>query len=102
KKAEKVNFRSSNIQGSGVSVQENKLIGVCMGLEKDKISSPIIGEGGIYVVQRTGDMQSESSQDEYKSDKERLSMSYRQRVANAVGNALRESAKIEDYRYERR
>ena len=27
KKAEKVNFRSSNIPGSGVSVQENKLIG---------------------------------------------------------------------------
>ena len=102
KKAEKVNFRSSNIPGSGVSVQENKLIGVCMGLEKDKISSPVIGEGGIYVVQRTGDLQSEQSQDEYKSDKERLSMSYRQRAANAVGNALRESAKIEDYRYERR
>lgn len=102
KKAEKVNFRVSNIPGSGVSAQENKLIGVCMGLEKDKISSPVIGEGGIYVVQRTGDLQSENSQDEYKSDKERLSVSYRQRAANAVGNALRESAKIEDYRYERK
>jgi parvulin-like peptidyl-prolyl isomerase len=102
KKAEKVTFRASNIPGSGISAQENKLVGICMGLEKDKISSPIIGEGGVYVVQRTGDIQSETSQDDYKSDKERQSMSYRQRAANAVGNALRESAKIEDYRYERR
>lgn len=102
KKAEKVTMRSSNIPGSGVNAQENKLVGICMGLEKDKISSPIIGEGGVYVIQRTGDMTSETSQDDYKSDKDRQSASYRQRTANAVGNALRESAKIEDYRYERR
>ena len=102
KKAEKVTFRSSNIPGSGVPVQENKLIGICMGLEKDKISSPIIGEGGVYVVQRTGDVQSETSQDNYQTDKDRQSMSYRQRAAGAAGSALRESAKIEDYRYEKR
>jgi len=102
KKAEKISFRSSNIPGSGVSVQENKLIGICMGLEKDKISSPIVGEGGVYVIQRTGDLQSETSQDNYQTDKDRQSISFRQRASNAVGNALRESAKIEDYRFERR
>jgi hypothetical protein len=51
KKGENITFRSGSIPGSGVSVSENVIIGACMGLKTGTVSLPIVGKGGVYVIQ---------------------------------------------------
>ena len=102
KKGENITMKSNNIPGSGVSGLENELIGVCFGLKTGFMSSPIVGKGGIYVVQRNADIAPGTSADNYLADQDRLNNTWQQRASNAVFNAYKESANVEDNRYERR
>jgi len=56
KKADNVSMRSSNLPMSGVSGQENVVIGACFGIGTGKMSKAIIGKGGVYVIQRSADV----------------------------------------------
>ncbi|MCC6599838.1 MAG: peptidylprolyl isomerase, partial [Crocinitomicaceae bacterium] len=100
KRGENITLKSTNIPGSGVSQPENELIGVCFGLKKDFISSPIKGKGGIYVVQRTADIIEGSSADNYASDRENLANSLQSRAGMGIFNSMKEEANIVDNRFE--
>ena len=102
KKAENLTMKNSNIPGSGVNAQENKVIGACFGLGSGKISKAIIGKGGVYVIQRNSDIVPGTSTDNYVSDQDKTMSTYQQRSANAIFNSFKEAAKIEDDRYSRR
>jgi peptidyl-prolyl cis-trans isomerase D len=100
KKGENLTLRSSNIPGSGVSQPENELIGLCFGLKKDFISSPIKGKGGVYVIQRTSDIVEGQSQDGYVTDKNNAMTNMQSRAAMQVYNSLKEESDVEDNRFE--
>ncbi len=102
KHADNITLRSNNISGSGVSVAENQLIGTLFGLKTGYMSSPIVGKGGIYVITRLADVAPGASTDDFVSDQDRLNGTWQQRAAGSVYNALKETADIEDNRYERR
>jgi peptidyl-prolyl cis-trans isomerase D len=102
KKAENVTMRSSNLPMSGVSAQENVVIGACFGIGTGKMSKAIIGKGGVYVIQRSADAVSGESTDNYESDRDRTTSSYQQKTSNSIFSSFREAAQIEDNRYERR
>jgi len=95
-------MKSANIPGSGVSAAENEIIGACFGLKKDFLSSPIKGKGGVYVLQRTSDVASVESQDNYTTDRETIMTSNKSRAPFSLYNAFRESADVIDLRFERR
>jgi peptidyl-prolyl cis-trans isomerase D len=102
KKAENVTMRSSNLPSSGVSVQENLVIGACFGLGTGKMSKAIIGKGGVYVIQRSSDVTVAESVDNYASDLDRTTSTYQQKAANSIFNSFKEAAQVEDNRFERR
>lgn len=102
KHADNVTMRSNNFSGSGVSDAENQLIGTLFGLKTGVMTSPIVGKGGIYVITRMADVSPGASTDDYASDRDRLNNTWQQRAASSVKNSLKESADIEDNRYERR
>jgi peptidyl-prolyl cis-trans isomerase D len=101
KKGSNITLKSSNIPGSGVSAQEHALIGACFGIPKGNISSPIKGEGGVYVIQRSTDVALVESQDGYLSDRDNLTKGYQARAAMSIFNSFREYGEVEDNRYER-
>jgi parvulin-like peptidyl-prolyl isomerase len=102
KKADNVSMRSSNLPMSGVSGQENVVIGACFGIGTGKMSKAIIGKGGVYVIQRSADVVAGESADNYDSDRDRTTASYQQKATNTVFTSFREASEIEDNRYDRR
>ena len=102
KKADNVSMRSSNLPMSGVSGQENVVIGACFGIGTGKMSKAIIGKGGVYVIQRSADVVVGESADNYDSDRDRTTASFQQKATNTVFTSFREAAQIEDNRYDRR
>lgn len=102
KKGENITFRSGSIPGSGVSVAENVIIGACLGLKTGTVSLPIVGKGGVYVIQRSADIVPGTSADNYLSDQDRTMKNWQQRAASGVFNSFREAANIEDNRFDRR
>jgi ABC-type polysaccharide transport system permease subunit len=81
---------------------ENTVIGACFGLNTGTMSKAIVGKGGIYVIQRSADITTAESVDNYVSDMDRTSATYQQKAANSVFNSFKEAAQVEDNRYERR
>lgn len=100
KKGSNITLRSANIPGSGVSGQEHALIGACFGIPTGNISTPIKGEGGVYVIQRTSEIVAGSSQDGYLTDRDNLARGLQSRAAMSVFNSFRENGDVEDNRYE--
>lgn len=102
KKADNISMRSANLPMSGVSGQENVVVGACFGLGTGKMSKAIIGKGGVYVIQRSADVVLGESADNYESDRDRTTASYQQKTTGTIFTSFREAAEIEDNRYERR
>ncbi len=102
KHADNVSMKSNNIPSSGVSVAENKVVGAAFGLKTGTMSTPIIGEGGIYVLQRNSDVAQGTSTDNYLTDIETLSQGFSSRASSDVYRSYKESANIEDNRFTRR
>jgi peptidyl-prolyl cis-trans isomerase D len=102
KKGENLTMKSGSIPGSGVNVAENMIIGACFGIKTGNISQPIVGKGGVYVIQRTADITPGTSADNYLSDQDKAMRNFQQRAASGIFNSFREAANIEDNRFERR
>jgi len=100
KQGSNITLKSNNIPGSGVSMAENALIGACFGIKKDFISSPIKGDGGVYVIQRTADIIETESQDNYLTDRDNMAKSLQSRAAMSIFNSFRENGEVEDNRFE--
>jgi peptidyl-prolyl cis-trans isomerase D len=99
KQAENLTMNMSNIPGSGINEQENAVVGVCFGLPTGNISSPIEGKGGIYVIQRSGDLALTSSVDNYATEKKRLTENARRGASFLIFNSFKEAAEITDNRF---
>lgn len=101
KKAEKLNLRASNIPGSNVAVQEPEVVGIAFGIQKDFVTAPIQGKGGVYVIRRASDLTEGQSQDGYLSDRSNTMNTMQARAAMSIFNSFREEGNVEDNRFER-
>jgi parvulin-like peptidyl-prolyl isomerase len=99
KRSENVSLRNVNIPEAGISEQEFALVGTCIGIPKDKVSEPIVGEGGVYVVQRLTDVVEAQSLDNYATEKKSVSLGAKSSLAQRIFGAYRESADIDDRRF---
>jgi hypothetical protein len=75
------------------------LVGTCFGSAKDKISEPIIGEGGVYVIQRLTDVQEAQSLDNYANERKSATMSAKPSISQRIFGSYKESADIDDRRF---
>jgi hypothetical protein len=92
-------WRNSNLPEAGVGEQEFALIGKCFGMAKGQVSEPIIGEGAVYVVQKTAETTDAQSMDGYKNEKRMLQQNAKASMAGRVFGAYREAADIDDRRF---
>ena len=88
------NFNGSAISGYG---REPKVIGVMCALEPNKVSEPIEGERGVYVVQVVNRTEASELPD-YTSQQNQQNSQVRSSVPGAMFNSLKEGAKIKDRR----
>ncbi|MBV7269278.1 peptidylprolyl isomerase [Winogradskyella luteola] len=94
KTAAAVTMKNTTLAGAGV---EPKVVGAAFGLEQGKVSQPIDGEKGVYVVEVTKITEA-TKLDNYTSIMNRLNTTRRNTVQNKVYQALEEAADIEDNR----
>ncbi len=93
--AENIRFSSISVPGAGV---EPRLIATALGTGENRISPPVIGENGVYLVEVT----SVSVPEEIDLDSERRRMvtGKRARVNFEAFEALREEANVKDNRHQ--
>jgi parvulin-like peptidyl-prolyl isomerase len=92
-------WRGMNLPEAGVGEQEFALVGKCFGIAKGQVSEPIIGEGAVYVIQKTADVVDAQSMDGYKNEKRMLQQNAKASMAGRVFGAYREAADIDDRRF---
>jgi len=92
-------WRGMNLPEAGVGEQEFALIGKCFGIAKGQVSEPIIGEGAVYVIQKTADVVDAQSMDGYKNEKRMLQQNAKASMAGRVFGAYREAADVDDRRF---
>jgi peptidyl-prolyl cis-trans isomerase D len=88
-------FSSRNLQGFGA---ENKMIGTVFGMDEQEISSPIIGNGAVFVVQLNKLLQAPEKEN-YTQNSTTLINAFSQRVNQDFPyRAIEEASEIEDNR----
>lgn len=90
-----VNFNMSYLQGLG---NENNLIGKVTGLGKGEVAGPIIGVSGVYMVKAFDKTEASLSTD-ITSFRGQLTATSRNSVDSRLIEAIKSTAKIEDFRY---
>ena len=96
KTAMNVSLKTNTVSGSGVNVQEPRAVGLSM----DRMSLPIIGEGGIWVVSRTSDPAEVEDKGDYFEEQDRLTTRLTGAATTRLFNAIKDGAEIEDNRDE--
>ncbi|KAA1243074.1 peptidylprolyl isomerase [Aquimarina sp. RZ0] len=94
KTASALNMKTPTISGAG---NEPKLVGAAFALETGKISEPIVGNNGVYVIEVVKKTPADGL-DTYMSYAAQESKSKASTVNSGVFNALKEAAEIEDKR----
>jgi peptidyl-prolyl cis-trans isomerase D len=96
KSATGVSFTSFQIPGAGI---EPNVISSATLIEKGKISTPIEGNQGVYVLMVTNEVTDEITDINVQNFKERLEQGYQYRTNYQAFQALRENANVVDNRY---
>jgi peptidyl-prolyl cis-trans isomerase D len=92
--AQGVNFSFPVIPGVA---REPKVVGTCFGIEKSKLSKPVDGERGVYVVM-IETVNEPVPLPNYTDSKAQLANTIKQRVDGEAMEALKETYKVEDNR----
>lgn len=77
--------------------QENKVVGTVFGLQPNKLSKPIIGEQGVYVVVVNG-FSNPAPLTNTVNQKQQIAQSVKQRAQGQVFEVLRDKAEVKDNR----
>jgi peptidylprolyl isomerase/peptidyl-prolyl cis-trans isomerase D len=80
--------KASSLPEVGSPESENDLIGTCFGIASGKISEPIQGKAGVFVIRRDADVVAQNSNDNYLTDQEMLLASIKK---SNYGSLLRAS-----------
>ena len=91
--AANVNFNSFSIPGIGM---EPAVVGTVAALEPDKISKPVAGNNGVYIVKVTS--VSQGAEQSLEAEQARLAQSMGYRASSQAYEAQRKKADIEDLR----
>lgn len=92
--AENVNFSSPYMANVGY---EPALVGTAFALDKNKLSKAIKGEQGVYVIQVI-DIKEPAATTDFKENKKQLMQQRGGRAQYETFNALKEKAKVQDFR----
>jgi len=96
KEARNISFTSFQIPGMGY---EPKVIATAISLEKDKMSEPIVGENGVYVIKVKSITPSPKAEEiSLTAEKQKLVRDMRQRTMQQIYKALKNSSEITDER----
>ena len=96
KNASAISFSSFQIPGAGI---EPNVISTAAQIEKGKISEPVEGNQGVYVVVVTNENTDEVTDETVKAFKARLEQGYQYRTNYQAFQALKENAEVVDKRY---
>ncbi len=97
KTAKNISFSSSRLNDDGI---EYNVIATAVYSEKDKISEPIIGENGVYVLKVSSKTGIDNIEEiDVSNDKNNAQRRYYFRVSREAFDAVKEAADVKDDRY---
>ncbi|NPA45506.1 MAG: hypothetical protein GXO49_08225, partial [Chlorobi bacterium] len=97
KLAKNISFVSSRLNNDGI---EYKVIATAVYTDKDKVTKPIKGENGVYVLKVTSITGGKISDDvDLSNDKNNAQRMNYFRINREMFEAIKEAADVEDYRY---
>ena len=95
--ADNVSFASGTAPGIG---NDPVVVGRAFSLEPQQVSSPVIGQTGVYLIKVTSKNQpAPPSEDQIRQFQQNLSQSKTNNMASKVFVGVRESANIKDFRF---
>ncbi len=92
--ASNITYSSFNIRGAGA---EPKLVGAALAMDPNKISAPVKGENGVYLIEVTNRQENNNISPDMIKQREIQGLT--RTATYEVYNALKEAAKIQDKRY---
>jgi peptidyl-prolyl cis-trans isomerase D len=92
--ASNITYSSFNIRGAGA---EPKLVGTALAMEPNKISAPVKGENGVYLIEVTSRQENNNISPDMIKQREIQGLT--RTATYEVYNALKEAAEIQDKRY---
>lgn len=95
KEVKGLTFASFSVPGLGI---EPKINGVAIDLEKGKLSEPIEGNNGIYIINVTEKTESDPEQLNYDIEKLNMRRNIQARANSEISKILKDAAEIEDNR----
>lgn len=98
KTARNVSLKTGTIAGSGTSLPEPEVVGLAMGIEQGRMSRPIEGVNGIWVIAPDGAPIEAEAKDSFFEDQDRILTRTRNAAAARNFNAMKEAADVQDMR----
>jgi peptidyl-prolyl cis-trans isomerase D len=98
KTARNISLKTGTIAGSGTSLPEPEVVGLAMGIEAGRMSKPIVGENGIWVIAPDGARIEAEAKDSFFEDQDKLLTRTRNAAAGRNFTAMKEAAKVKDLR----
>lgn len=95
-----VNMVKNNIPSSGVAGNEFETIGLCFGIPQGKMSVPVQGKGGVFMIAPAGPLRSGPQTADFIEDQDKLIKNLQGRASVQIFNALKEAADVEDLRFD--
>ena len=92
-----LSFKDVNISGVG---NEPKVVGKALGTESNQLSKPVAGNSGVFVLKTTKLSENEASLGGLDNYKRSIKSNWRSVVSSGLTESLKESADIEDNRFE--
>ncbi|MCB0759921.1 MAG: peptidylprolyl isomerase [Flavobacteriales bacterium] len=101
-KASKVPMVRTNLPGSGKSEKETEVVGFAWGVPVGHITSPLIGNAGVYVISGTEEAEFADAKSNYIEEQDALIKTVQNKAAalsQGFYGAIKRTAKVEDNRY---
>lgn len=99
KTARGISLNSANLSGSGVSGADPEVVGLAHGIAVGEMSSPIVGEFGIYVIAPATEKTAATIKEQYVTEQDGLITSA-QNSFNQVYSSMTSKAKVADTRFD--
>lgn len=98
KTARNISLKTGTIAGSGTSLPEPEVVGLALGIEQGRMSRPIEGVNGIWVIAPDGPLIEAEAKDSYFEEQDRILTRTRNAAASRNFNAMKEAADVKDMR----
>ena len=90
----------NNLPQSGTPGNEYEVVGLCFGIPENKMSVPIQGKGGVFILAPSGPVRMGAQTSNFIEDQDKMIKNLQGRSGVQIFNALKDEADVKDQRFD--